>query len=268
MKNRRRFERSRQARKPDLRVFRQSLDSLWQLLPIPATHFESDQITMQDLWTRLQRDLTLNWKKTAALGVLFLFGCCFWLPMLTRAAAPRRAAAAVSPPPTAPVSPDATQSAAGTGNPDATDKEFFWSSLSKSLKSDPLFRPAEMSSTTRDPFTLDESEFPLPVLFAVDRVIANVVEPVATKEVAPTGLELRSTMIGRTRRVAIINGQLYRVGKELMANGHSFRLASIESHRVVLTSGDKNFELKLARPQLVDVLNRDPAVDLSAPRAP
>jgi len=223
---------------------------------------------MQDLWTRLQRDLTLNWKKTAALGVLFLFGCCFWLPMLTRAAAPRRAAAAVSPPPTAPLSPDATPAATEPNNTGAADKETFWSSLSKSLTNDALFHSAEMSKMTRDPFTLDEFEFPLPVLFAEELAVEIEVKPVAIKEVTPTGLELRSTMIGRTRRVAIINGQLYQVGREVLANGHSFRLATIESHRVVLTSGDKNFELTLARPKLADVLNRDRAADLSAPRTP
>lgn len=223
---------------------------------------------MQDLWTRFQRDLTLNWKKTAALGVLLLFGCCFWMPMLTRAVAPRPAAAAVSPPSTVPASPAASQAATYPNNVGIAGVETFWSSLSKSLVNDSLFHPAEMSSITRDPFTLDESESPLPVLFAEDRVVEIVEKLVAIKEVAPTGLELRSTMVGRTRRVAIINGQLCQIGRELMTNGHSFRLSSIESDRVVLTSGDMNYELKLARPKLADVLNKDRVVDLSAPRTP
>jgi hypothetical protein len=223
---------------------------------------------MQDLWTRFQRDLTTNWKKTAALGVLFLFGCCFWIPMLTRAVGSRRAVAAVSPPQSAPANPDSTQTASEPNSIGVVGGENFWSSLSKSLADDSLFHPAEMSSVTRDPFVLDESQSPLPVLFAEDRKVEITVKAVAVKEVDPMGLELRSTMIGRTRRVAIINGQLYQVGRELMANGHSFRLASIESHRVVLTSGDKKFELTLARPKLVDVLNRDRAADLSAPQTP
>lgn len=221
---------------------------------------------MQDLWARIQRDLTLNWKKTAALGVLFLFGCCFWLPMLTRAAAPRHVTA-VSPP-TNPATPNAIPSPSEPNINGTADKDTFWSSLSKSLACDSLFRPAEMSLTTRDPFALDESEFPLPVLFAEDRAADLEVKPIVVKEVAPTGLELRSTMVGRTRRVAIINGQLYQVGREVLANGHRFRLASIESDRVVLSSGDKNFELTLARPKLKDVLNRDRAADLSAPHTP
>lgn len=221
---------------------------------------------MPDLWKRIQRDLTLNWKKTAALGVLFLFGCCFWLPMMMSAKTPSRAAASVSSTPTVPASPGATPSVADSNSSSSTNnKESYWTSLSKSLESDPLFQPAEMSSIARDPFLLDESELPLPVLFAEDRAVEK---PVAIKDVAPTGLELRSTMVGRTRRVAIINGQLCHVGREVLANGHSFRLASIESDRVVLTSGDKNFELTLARPKLADVLNKDRVVDLSAPRTP
>ena len=221
---------------------------------------------MQDLWTRIQRDLTLNWKKTAALGVLFLFGCCFWVPMLTRAAIPRPAAA--GPSVTAPATPNAIPAATEPNNVGATDKESFWSSLSKSLANDPLFHPAEMSSTTRDPFTLDESELLLPVLFAEERPVEIPVKPIAIKEVAPTGLELRSTMIGRTRRVAIINGEICQVGRDVPANGSVFRLTSIESDRVVLTSGDKTFELTLTRPKLADALNHDRAADLSAPRTP
>ena len=221
---------------------------------------------MQDLWTRFQRDLTLNWKKTAALGVLFLFGCCFWVPMLTRAGIPRPAAG--TPTITAPATPNAIPAATEPNNVGSTDKEIFWSSLSKSLANDPLFQPAEMSSTTRDPFTRDESEMLLPVLFAEDREFKIPVKPIAIKEVALTGLVLRSTMIGRVRRVAVINGQLYQIGRELKANGHRFQLTSIESDRVVLTSGDQKFELTLARPKLADVLNRDRVVDISAPRTP
>lgn len=223
---------------------------------------------MQEFWTRFKRDLTANWKKTAALGVLFLFGCCFWIPMLARAVGSRRVAAAVSPP----LLPSANSETAPTiSEPNSigvAGGETFWSNLSRSLADDPLFHPAEMSSVTRDPFVTDESHSPLPVLFAEDRKAETSVKSVAVKAAAPTGLELRSTMIGRTRRVAIINGQLYQVGREVLANGHSFRLASIESHRVVLTSGDKDFELKLARPKLADVLDRDRAVDLSTPPTP
>lgn len=219
---------------------------------------------MQNLWTRFQRDLTLNWKKTAALGVLFLFGCCFWIPMALRASPPRRAATVTS----APTRPDETPTSATANSLGSPSTEAFWSSLSQSLASDPLFQPADTSLATRDPFFLDESLSALPVLFAEESVEKKTEKPIATKEVDPTGLELRSTMVGRTRRVAIINGQLCQVGRELLANGHSFRLASIESHRVVLTSGNKNFELTLSRPKLADVLDRDRAVDLSAPRAP
>ena len=218
---------------------------------------------MQNFWTRFQRDLTANWKKSAALGVLFLFGCCFWIPMALRASTPRRVAVN-----SAAKKPSETPPAANSIEPGSANTDAFWSNLSKSLASDPLFHPAESSPTTRDPFFPDESQTALPVLFAEDRMATKTEKPIATKEVDPTGLELRSTMVGRTRRVAIINGQLCQVGEKLKANGHSFRLASIESDRVVLTAGDQNFELTLARPKLADVLDRDRAADLSESRAP
>lgn len=217
---------------------------------------------MQDLWTRFQRDLTKNWKKTAALGLLFLFGCCFWIPMALRASTPRHAASSAA------MNPIAAPAAANSNEPGSLNTDAFWSSLSKSLASDPLFQPAEISLVSRDPFFPDESLTALPVLFAEEYVEKKTEKPIATKENALAGLELRSTMVGRTRRVAIINGELCQVGKELRTNGHSFRLASIESQRVVLTSGDKKFELTLARPKLADVLNRDRAVDLPELRTP
>jgi hypothetical protein len=223
---------------------------------------------MADLWTRFQRDLTLNWKKTAALGVLLLFGCCFWIPMLTRAVAPRRAAASAVSTPTAAMNPETTPSTVAPNSLAATNSDAFWSTLSKSLESDPLFQPVEILPTVRDPFTPEEGQTPLPVLFAVDSETETVNKVVVADEADPQGLELNSTMIGRTRRVAIINGQLCQVDRELLVNGHRFRLAAIESHRVVLTSGNKNYELTLVRPQLADVLNRERAVDLSLPRAP
>ncbi len=157
---------------------------------------------------------------------------------------------------------------ASPNNLGSTDTNAFWSSLSKSLENDPLFQPAEVSLAMRDPFSPDESLFPLPVLFAEEPAAETGNKPIVSDEADPKGLELRSTMIGRTRRVAIINGQLYHVGKDVLANGHRFRLTSIDSHRVVLTAGDKNYELTLARPKLGDVLNRESAVDLSAPRTP
>jgi len=219
---------------------------------------------MQDLWTRFQRDLTMNWKKTAALGVLFLFGCCFWIPMALRASTPHSTSATRS----VTKHPSAITAADNSNDLGSVKADAFWSSLSKSLASDPLFRPAETSLMARDPFFPDESRAALPVLFAEERVEKKTEKPIATEEVSPAGLELRSTMVGRTRRVAIINGQLCQIGKELQANGHSFRLTAIESRRVVLTSGDKTFDLTLARPKLEDALDRDRATDIAEPRLP
>ncbi len=193
--------------------------------------------------------------------------------MLFRSISPRRAHAAVAKTPapaTSTEAPTDDPSANSLGGDKAVDsKKSFWSSLTKSLAEDPLFQPADMQLAVRDPFTMDEEQSPLPVLFAEDRVPMSDKESLANKNVAPTGLELRSTIVGRTRRAAMINGQLYQVGKDISANGHRFRLTAIESHRVVLTAGDQTFELKLARPRLLDVLNRERNVGQSDdPRTP
>ncbi len=209
---------------------------------------------MQDLWVRFQREVKANGQKAGLLAALFLFGCCFWIPMALRMLSPAPAHAATRPPAhPAAVTPNSS-TPASTPVTDA-DTNKFWASLSKSLAEDSMFRSADVQALDRDPFQVAEDSEPLPVLFAeepkpVPAIIAT------TPKSDPTPLELTGTIIGRTRRVARINGQLYPLGKRILSDGKSFQLTKIESHRVELSAGDQTIELTLARPQLKDVLNR------------
>ncbi len=230
---------------------------------------------MRDLYTRLPRALIANGKRPAALGVLFLLGCSCWVPMLLRASSPHEVATAQG---AALVNRATGLSTTGPSNSipaHAIPNEIgvgarssFWKSLSESLKNDPLFHPADLSLATRDPFTIDEAQLPLPVLFAnadmeeqaarSDSQTAPSVVPTPqtgslTKSFAPK-LELNSTMVGRTRRVALINGRLYHQGQDVITNGQRYRLASVKSERVLLTAGDQDFVLTMSRPQLRDAL--------------
>lgn len=209
---------------------------------------------MQDLWIRIQREVKANGQKAGLLAALFLFGCCFWIPMAMRALSPAPAHAAHRPSTASPsVTPNLVP-AAGSSMTEA-DTGKFWASLSKALAEDSMFQSADVQALDRDPFQVAEDSEPLPVLFAEEPKPSPAVVATTTKP-DPTPLELTGTIIGRNRRVARINGQLYPLGKRILSDGKSFQLTKIESHRVELSAGDQTIELTLARPQLKDVLNR------------
>lgn len=216
---------------------------------------------MFDLWQRFQREVKANGNKAGLLAGLFLFGCCFWIPMLTRAAMPKRAAAMTSPSTNAvAVVPVPTNS---LGAPQATseDSTKFWTELTRSLSEDPMFRSADLQSLPRDPFHVEEIPEPLPVLFAEEPKPKIEIK----QEKEQRQLQLSSTIISRTRRAALINGQLYSLGRQIQANGRSYQVTKIDSHQVVLSSNEQTLVLTLARPQLKDVLERgEPAA--SAPQ--
>ena len=109
-----------------------------------------------------------------------------------------------------------------------------------------MFQTADVQSLTRNPFQIVEVPQPLPVLFAPEPVPKAIVNT----EVDVKGLELRSTIISRTRRAALINGQLYHLGRKIQTEGGPYQLTRIEANRVVLSSGQQTIELTLTRPQL------------------
>lgn len=205
---------------------------------------------MLDLWQRLQREVKANRQKAGLLAGLFLFGCCFWVPMVARAVVPKKVAAATHVANPAPTTPVANQLPSATP-PTTADQEKFWASLSKSLAEDSMFQSADVQALGRDPF-LAESR-PTVREMVVEHPPVKVDEK--TEDVAVT-LELTSTVIGRARRAALINGQLYQLGRKIEANGRSYVVSKIESNRVQLLDGEEMLELTLARTQLSDVLER------------
>lgn len=226
---------------------------------------------MINLWHRWQREVRADRPKAVLLAALLLLGCCFWIPMLTKGLTPKHAAAAT---PGA-----ATMAKTSSGTVEQTKSSSigsgqFWSSLANSLENDPLFQAPEVKGLERNPFGTNEAWNPLPVLVAEDvgdkrndngpatEEHAQTVEmtpkeelnvAVAARESKP--LQLTSTMISRSRRAAMINGQFVSVGREIQTNGQSYLLTQVESHRVLLTAGGETIELKIARSRLKDVLD-------------
>jgi hypothetical protein len=218
---------------------------------------------MSELWRRFQREVKANRQKAMLLAGLFLFGCCFWVPMLTRAVAPKRAAAATSP---AAASQGPSQPANSSTNPatasgPVSDQGKFWSDLANSLADDPMFQSAGVDSLSRDPFQRTVVEEPPP-----EPVVEAPKLPLPTKpEIKQAPLELNSTIIGRTRRAALISGQLYQLGSAVKVDNRSYALTKIESDRVVLSLDDQTIELTLTRTQLENVLVRGEPISPPSP---
>lgn len=167
--------------------------------------------------------------------------------MLARAVGPSRIAAAQTP-----VSiQDGTSSSNSVINL-ADNSSAFWSSLNAALANDPLYQSANVQIMSRDPFhrepATETAQAP-----AVD--VPKVAVESDDEPVLPS-LELGSIVIGRTRRAAMINGQLYNEGKRFQSEGRNYTLAKVEANRVVLTTGSQSIELKMLRTQLKDVLEQ------------
>ena len=219
---------------------------------------------MRDFITRLRHNLTTRGTKAVAFGVLFLFGCCFWVPLLMRASSSRQTTQTEPSGGTAFDTTLSPTSAAPNSIRLDGDRSPFWRSLAESLETDPLFRPADLSLVTRDPFarepfTREDDSLPVQRQAEPDQFDETEAKPVSSERPDANGLELQSTMVSRTRRVAIINGRMYRAGQDVTVQGQRYQLASVESQRVVLTTGDQKFVLTMPRTQLRDTLSQTEA---------
>lgn len=216
---------------------------------------------MNVLWHKCQSEVKANRAKAVLLAGLFLFGCCFWIPLLGRVLTPRRAAAAIS------TSPEQRAERHEIQITDDPQSDPFWTSLWNTLENDPLFQPADLSGELRDPFLAKDAHEPTHVLPAEEAIsTVEAKRPVVADSPPPTDakaanvivdterLRLTSTMVSPSRRAAMINGQFVSVGREFRTNGQRYRLTQVESHRVVLSVGEETIELKISRSQLKDVL--------------
>lgn len=206
-------------------------------------------MSLQVLTNQLVTDLKASWQKTALLGVLLIVGCCFWLPQLSRALSgkkPRIEVAQAAP--TATSSPLRSSSDITTVSAEpAASQAFTWKRGQQLLQTDPLVRSAEVAAIQTDPFQVDIDQFPPPVLF--EQEAAPVRAPEAPVETAIVDsrlsekLVLKSTILGRSRKAALINDKVYFVGRKIQVDGQVFLVSAIYPRRVLLKQGEDVFEL-------------------------
>ncbi len=195
--------------------------------------------------------------KTGVLGLLLLVGFYFWLPPLlsafsggTSATSPAPATVASSPAATATSSsPAGTSSTSSTPNPTTTDKQPHDSAvISKLLREHPLMQPVSAEEIPEKPFGLDYDSMPLPVEIVEDS-LAEALPPPSKLKPPPIekldGLTLKSTLLGPTRRAAMINNRLFQEGQMVPWNDKQLRLESVTRKSVTLTDGSQSWQLTL-----------------------
>ncbi len=194
---------------------------------------------------RLQREVQTHPGKAAVLGVLALVAGYFWTPLVWGWLRPADTAVAASLGPQAADGqhPQPTPVARSTDAtaPPKTDS-VPWETVAAWIDADPDTRPADLN-TFRNPFqpTAKEAEKPPPET-------AQPVEP-PPKTPQSLGVELTGTIVGPTRRVALISGRAYGEGDTIVADAGGtpveWTLGRVTPRGIILRSQDERYELTL-----------------------
>jgi hypothetical protein len=193
--------------------------------------------------TRIQKQLAKDIRKSpakaAALAALTLVALYAWAPLLFRAGSASetiKASGAASQPVAAEQAAPPAATAPTTGLP------VHWATLASWMDTDPRMRPATLHVSTLRPFSRDAVVSDEP-----DEQPAAVSESVASLDPQSLGLKVSSTMLGKQRRVAVINGRPYPEGRQLqVSNELAFTVVEVGLRHVVLESAGQRFELPVA----------------------
>ena len=214
-------------------------------------------MNLSKFFQQLARDMKASAAKTGVLGVLLLVGLYFWLPPLLSAFSGGSTATTAAPAPVASSpattvassSPASTGSASSTSNPTTTAKQPHDSAaITKLLREHPLMQPVNAEEITEKPFGLDYDSMPLPVEMVEDS-LAEPPPPPSKPKPPPIerldGLTLKSTLLGPTRRAAMINNRLFQEGQMVPWKDKQLRLESVTRKSVSLTDGSQSWQLTL-----------------------
>lgn len=205
-------------------------------------------MNLSSIAKQLVRDMKASAAKTAVLGLLLLVGLFFWVPPLLKAFSGGATSASTSPPPSTAAAASATASAPTTNPSEPAKKMRDSKTIVKLLHEQPLWQPVSADEMPQKPFGLNLDLLPLPVEIeqdGVDEPLLSAVKPAAKPIEKLDGLVLKSTLVGPTRRVAIINNQLYSEGQNVFWNDKQLRLESVNRKSVTLTDGSQTWQLTL-----------------------
>ncbi|MFH1299888.1 MAG: hypothetical protein ABIK07_02410 [Planctomycetota bacterium] len=206
---------------------------------------------MKSFSEQLLHDLKVSWHKTVLLGLLFFVGCYFWVPplyrMLRGTAAPAVVPARVNPaaiPQRPPVKTE--MSFAQSETPE--EPRHSWQQFDSLMQTDPLVQSVQMGAVQKNPFRVNRDQFSPPILFAEEPVEPKTEATDNSEKVVlalPEDLVLKTTIVGKYRKAAIINNKMYYEGKTIEHENVTYVLEQVAARNVILRQGEHKFELKI-----------------------
>lgn len=196
---------------------------------------------LKKLGRRLRREASGNPKKVWALGILLLVAGTAWLRLMAGWMSAESPDGATSGPSTAATAADATPASPSEVKP----KPFgSWRTIANAIDADALMQSADLASTIRG----RESPFQKPPGLDAEREDAAAPAEVIPDRRKPSevGLVLDSTVVGRRKSTALINGRVYQPGRKIAAaDGLVFTLLQVHPKRVILERDGRQYELSL-----------------------
>lgn len=207
----------------------------------------------QNKWIkRLRREAAANPKKAAFLGLMLVVALIFWAPLLRGwiggGEASQQAVVENPAATTGNVSPAAPEGAAPAKSSQENTIACTWEDWDKWIKQDPRTNAATDLFGQRNPFHAVRqvvAEKP------VKEVKKSRIEPIrVTATPTSLGMQVSSTVVGPSPRLAVINGKVYREGETIVVSKDgrkvAFTLAEVHARQVILSSQDERFELNIA----------------------
>lgn len=190
---------------------------------------------MNKLIRQLKREIKARPGKAALLGILALVAVAVGLPRLWGLVRSGQGTTSIPPEATTATAPPQAQTPA--------EAWLAWHELAELIERTPAMQPvlAKLPGQ-RDPFAAVASE-------SAPQEAENSKQLAALDQSpAELGLKLTSTVVGPQRSLAVINGKVLEQGARVpAAQDVEFELVEIHRDAVVLTRGNRRYELKMAR---------------------
>ncbi|QDT45971.1 hypothetical protein Pan241w_60990 [Gimesia alba] len=206
---------------------------------------------MKSFSEQFLHDLRASWQKTLLLGLLFIVGLYFWVPPLYRAirgtSAPTIVPAKINQA-VVPQRPPVETEMSFTQSEAQDEPRHSWEQFDSLMQTDPLVQSVQMGAVQKNPFKVNRDQFSPPILFAEEPVQPKTeLTEKKPKEVLvlPDGIVLKTTIIGKFRRAAIINNKMYYEGKTFEHENVTYTLEQVAARNVILKQGEQKFELKI-----------------------
>lgn len=207
---------------------------------------------MKSFSEQLIHDLKVSWQKTLLLGLLFLVGFYFWIPPLYRAlrGTSTTTTAIVPAKPNTAILPQRppieTEMSFAQGA--SQEEPHSWNQFDSLMQTDPLVQSVQMGAVQKNPFRVNRDQFSPPILFAEESEQSSDESHKKQDQVVlslPDDLVLKTTIIGKYRKAAIVNNKMYYEGKTIKHEDVTYVLERVASRNVILKQGDQKFELKI-----------------------